>query len=856
VQTSARAGLQGFPCGQLGGGYNGGKSVHSPASTATTTTPGSSLSGRNPTPTRQDPLSSGRGPVPQRFAWTGQDKPAEQRMGQAPVPNQLKFDSPAGTGSNSGFASIAAPSGDPHQLSSRDTRPNVSGIEWSTRDRAGDRAGGTREPAVRPLRGTRSPEREPQIHGRGHQLQPPGVSLQQPREQVQQPREQAQAGNQLQSRLQQTRDAATEGQTGMLPPKVQQPSGQTQAGHQLQRDQPPVMSPPKVQQPSGQTQAGNSLGTKIEDLLLAHQVQRQDDAPRSLVRQGPTPSARGNSKTSQDNNARIPGAPGALLQGRDLGLGNQSAQNGGKDEPMMDKLQDANKKWFCEQEHSMELLAACANFMHLTLMPDQRTREHSGNAVRAFVEKTMTRCQYHNVHLVLALIYLQRYHESKSFKENAHEGDHIRDPWKALQKDLHVALHLAESWYPIDRDAPLKGTHVVRQSGLLGEVGEEKFPQVMEKKKGLYWEQWVICKALDWGFYVTREEFVQFGEKVHKDKAAKEAQAMIARSTRGGLSRGGMQINARATGRSCPASLNRGVNTRSEPTVQTGQRQEMLSPKGDRGNGEDLRPSDKGSDEDQDQGGDGLKPQYGVAPGRPMNGLGQAPRPCQPGQSKLPSRATVGGAPLASDMRRPEAVGNSNAGSRPGVPLSMRGREPGENGRSNVGSRMPQPPPFTSGIPPPVSSRGAAPRLEQHSVPNSSRATVAAPGPNSSRATGGPLSALDSSRGGAQGAQVRSSTDPGSRAGPQPGAAQGMNGIGAGGHTRTPPTSTHTPRPHAFTGSLSASRSGAAAPSSQPPGFSPYGAVPGRSTASPPGVSPARSSGITVNRGNPVQYRR
>lgn len=820
--SPAARGLQGYPHNQLNGGYTG-KSVHSPASTATTTTPGSSLSGRNPTPTRQDPLSSGRGPVPQRFPY-GQDKPVEQRIAQAPVPNQLKFtDSPAGTGSNSGFApteasSIAAPSlnrgnGGVDQLSGRDPRPNVSGIEWNPRDRTGARAGGARETATRPLRGPRSPEREPPIHGRGHQLQP---GLSQPK--VQQPSGQAQAGHQLQPQ-------------GMTPPKVQQPSGQTQTGqvHSSvdrpgQQLQPQGMSPPKVQQPSGQTQAGNSMGTKFEDLLLAHQ------APCS--RQGPAPAARGN---FQD--ARIPNAPGALLKGRDLEGANQSVQNGAKDDPMMDKLQDATKKWFCEQEHSIELLSACANFMQFTLMPDRRTREHCGNVIKAFVEKTMRGCQYHNVHLVLALIYLQRYHESTSFKQNADiNSDHIQDPWKALQKDLHVALHLAESWYPIDRDAPLKGTHVVRQSGLLGEVGEEKFPQVMEKKKGLYYEQWVICKALDWRFYVTREEFVHFGEKVHKDKAAKESQALFANSNRGGLQRGGMQINARP-GRSCPATMNRGVNTRSEPSVPTGQRQEMLSPKGS--HGEDNRLSDKASDEDQDQAGDGLKPQYGVAPGRPTINLGQAPRPCQPGQSKLASRATVGGAPLASDMRRPEPVGNSNPGSRPGQPLSIRGREPGENGRSNVGPRMPQPPPFAGGVPPPVSSRGAAPRLEATCGPNSSRPT----------GTAGPLSALDSSRG----AQVRCSTDPGSRAGPQPAAAQGMSGIAPGGHTRTPPASTHTPRPHAFTGSLSTSRSGVAAPSSQTPGFS-RGPNGQQSGASPPGTSPARSAGITVNRG--IQYRR
>jgi len=815
--SPAARGLQGFP-GQLAGGYpgvkathspavhNGTKSVHSPASTATTTTPNSSLSGRNSTPSRQDPLSSGRGMVSQRIAWNGQDKPADHRMGQAPVPNQLQFDPPAGTGSRSGLeapaagsrrlpqqappaaastdlSSAAAPNlhrvnGGADQLSGRDNRPGATGLEWS-RERAG---GGT---AARPLRGPRSPVREPPMHARG-QFQP----------------------------------------QGMAPPKVQQPSGQTQAGQQLQ---PQGMSPPKVQQPNGQTQAGNSVANEFQELIISAQMQ--------CSRHGLPPSVRGNCQDA-------PFAPRALLQGRDLNDPKQSAQNGGKEEPMMDKLQDANKKWFCEQEHSEELLSACANFMHLTLMPDPRTREHSLNAVRTFVDNTMTKCQYHNVHLVLALIYLQRYHESKSFKSAADiDSDHIRDPWKALQKDLHVALHLAECWYPMDNDAPLKGTHVVRQSGLLGEVGEDKFPH-SDKKKGLYWEQWVICKALDWRFYVTREEFVQFGERVHKDKATKEAQNMIAKQSRGGLQRGGMQINQRGQARSMPATLNRGLNSRSDPTVQTCPRNELLSPKGN--HGEDGRPSDKASDEGQDQTGESLGPQFGVAPGRPSNHPGpcQAPRPCQPGQSKLPSRATVGGAPLPSDMRRPEPVGNRNVGGRPGQLYGgLRGREPGENGKSNITSRIPQPTPFSGGVPPPVSSRGAGPRLDTTCPPNSGRPS----------ATAGPMSALDSSRG----AQLRSSTDPGSRSGPQPSTAQGMSATAAGGHPRTPPNSSNsTPRPHAFTGSLGASRPGAAAPQtslSRPgaaapqTGFSPYANY---------GSSPSRSAGITVNRGNPVQVRR
>merc|ERR1719215_2238260 len=138
-------------------------------------------------------------------------------MGQAPVPNQLKFDSPAGTGSCSGLAStdlssVAAPNlhrvnAGADQLSGRDNRgPSATGIEWSSRERAG----GT---AARPLRGPKSPVREPPIHARGQQLQPQG------------------------------------------------------------------MSPPKVQQPSGQTQAGNSVTNKFEELIISAQMQASRHGP-------------------------------------------------------------------------------------------------------------------------------------------------------------------------------------------------------------------------------------------------------------------------------------------------------------------------------------------------------------------------------------------------------------------------------------------------------------------------------------------------------------------------------------------------------------------------------------------------
>jgi len=279
------------------------------------------------------------------------------------------------------------------------------------------------------------------------------------------------------------------------------------------------------------------------------------------------------------------------------------------------------------------------------------------------------------------------------------------------------------------------------------------------------------------------------------------------------------------TSQSQPATLNRGVNSRSEPAVP-GPRNEMLSPKG--GHGGD-RPSDRVSDEEQAGESSNGHPGMQGQPGRPLNNLGpcQAPRPTQQGQSKLPSRATVGGAPLASDMRRPEAVANNTAGARPGQQFGVRGRDPrSEIGRSEIGSRMPQAAPFSAGGPPPVSGRGGG-GLDRQRLETTNGNRIAG--------TGGQLSALDSSRSGPQGAQLRVSTEP-------------LSGSTTGAHTRTPPVSSaHTPRPHAYpSGSLGANRPGAGVPHAPQTGFTQYGVY---------GNSPARSSGVTVSRGVPVPRR-
>jgi len=280
---------------------------------------------------------------------------------------------------------------------------------------------------------------------------------------------------------------------------------------------------------------------------------------------------------------------------------------------------------------------------------------------------------------------------------------------------------------------------------------------------------------LNWKLMVDREEFQLFVEKILKEKKMQEAQRFADKQVHAsGLCRGGLCGNR--SSQSQPVTLHRGANSRSEPSVP-GPRQEMLSPKGGHSGigfgGEETRPHDRASEEEERE----AAPQMHPFTGRSLNNnVGpQVPPPASRKQGGIQSRATVGGNPQATDMRRHQApqhevpdrlrpdVGSSTSG-RLGQPqLSIRGRD----------GRMPQPSaPFSSaGGPPPVSGRGAGSRLE----------TTAGPNPNSSRVGAGPSSALDSSMQGAQGAQRRISS---------------MPNACAGGHARTPSTNSHlTPRP-------------------------------------------------------------
>jgi len=497
---------------------------------------------------------------------------------------------------------------------------------------------------------------------------------------------------------------------------------------------------------------------------------------------------------------------------------------------MMGEIRAEPRKqtWFCSGESDEEVVSACTRYIHTTLMPNRPTLDQN---VRSFINHTLTECQYHNVHLVIALIYLKRYRENMSPKdmpENTSRAQMWND-WDRLKQDIHVALHLAECWHPFDKDAPLKGSHVVKQSGLLGQIGEKRLWDI----------EWDICKALDWRLMVTSEEFISFIEAIIQDKKKQEVTRL---AIRGGTMRGGQR-------RACttPATLNRGeMHAKSEPAVQ-GPR-EMLSPKGGHGDN-DFRFPDKASDEDTDSVKNSERPsvahsmlgrsnpdiahhnppQHSAAP-RPGQHC-QAPRPVQTQGGGIASRRTVGGAPLATDKNRfneaSHLMGNGNVGARANPFSNIRGREPANRPESRTepgGHRIPlQATPFSTGGggPPPVSGRGAGQRLETTTGVNSRYGAGAG---------GIPASALDRQGG----AEIRISSAPGTS-----GTSSGAQNL-----QRTP-TNTHTPRP-AFSASTPMGSAGARAGGGMGPRAG-AGAGPPQSSAYPyMGGSPHR---VNVARG-------